>query len=114
MPINMSAYLEPDWWSDMTPERAHAYRRVLHTLKELGPAKLQAEEQELIRDAVDSLLFCPDLSEDSSARDCLRDVSTLCNTLVESGRWEQVTARRLVDDVTQCGPLVAVPALKAA
>jgi hypothetical protein len=98
----------------MTPERAHAYRRVLHTLNELGPAKLQDGEQELIRDAVDSLLFSQDLEADNAARDALRDVTTLCNTLVESGRWEQVTARRLEDDVVQCGPAIAVPALKAA
>jgi hypothetical protein len=87
---------------------------VLQTLKELGPAKLQDGEQELIRDAVDSLLFCPDLTEDASARDGLRDVSTLCDTLVESGRWEEITARRLVDDVTQCGPALVVPELRAA
>jgi hypothetical protein len=98
----------------MTPERAHAYRRVLQTLKELGPAKLQAGEQELIRDAVDSLLFTRDLSEDPAARHALRDVETLCGTLVESGRWEEVTASRLVDDVTRCGPDVAVAELKAA
>lgn len=98
----------------MTPERAHAYRRVLHTLKELGPSKLQDGEQELIRDAVDSLLFSQDLVTDTAARDALRDVTTLCNTLVESGRWEQITARRLSDDVTQCGPAAPVPALKAA
>jgi hypothetical protein len=98
----------------MTPERAHAYRRVLHTLKEIGPSKLQDSEQELIRDAVDSLLFSQDLSQDAPARDALRDVSTLCNTLVEAGRWEQTTARALVDDVTQCGPLARVPELKAA
>jgi hypothetical protein len=98
----------------MTPERANAYRRVIHTLKELGPAKLQDGEQELIRDAVDSLLFCPDLNQDASARDAMRDVSTLANTLVESGRWEQVTARQLVDDVTQCGPAVVMPWLTAA
>ena len=28
----------------MNPERAHAYRRVIDTLAELGPAKLQADE----------------------------------------------------------------------
>ena len=83
-------------------------------MSELGPAKLQDGEQELIRDAVDSLLFCHDLSQDAQARDALRDVSTLCNTLVESGRWEETTARRLADDVTQCGPAVVVPALRAA
>jgi hypothetical protein len=98
----------------MTPERAHAYRRVLHILKELGPSKLQSDEQELIREAVDSLLFTPDLTDDASARDALREVGTLANSLVESGRWEQITAMRLVDDVSQCGPGAAVPELKAA
>jgi hypothetical protein len=98
----------------MTSERAHAYRRVLHTLKELGPAKLQDEEQELIRDAVDSLLFSHDLTDDVQTRNSLRDVETLCATLVESGRWEQVTAARLVGDVTACGPGTTVALLKAA
>jgi hypothetical protein len=98
----------------MTPERAHAYRRVLHTLKELGPSKLQSEEQELIREAVDSLLFSQDLDQDASARHALRDVGTLANTLVESGRWEQTTAMRLVDDVSQCGPSAVIPELEEA
>jgi hypothetical protein len=110
----MIIYIRPDWRFAMTSERAHAYRRVLHTLKELGPSKLQNGEQELIRDAVDSLLFARDLGEDMSARHALRDVETLCDTLVDSGRWERVTAQRLAEDVAQCGPGVAVAALKAA
>lgn len=110
----MGAYSQHNWRSEMTPERAHAYRRVLHTLKELGPSKLQPEEQEMIRDAADSLVFAQDLNDDAAARHALRDVATLCNTLVECGRWEQITAMRLVDNVSQCGPGVAVPELKAA
>jgi hypothetical protein len=110
----MKAYIRPDWRFDMTPERAHAYRRVLYTLQELGPSKLQSAEQELIRDAADSLLFTHDLSHDTSARNALRDVETLCGTLVESGRWEQITAERMAADVAQCGPGVAVPILEAA
>ena len=98
----------------MTPERAHAYRRVLHMLEELGPSKLQSAEQELIREAVDSLLFAQDLSDDAGAREALREVGTLADALVESGRWERATAMRLVDDVSQCGPGVAVPVLEAA
>jgi hypothetical protein len=98
----------------MTPERAHAYRRVLHTLREVGPAKLQAGEQELIREAVDNLLFAQDLNEDAGAREALRKVGTLADSLVESGRWERTTAMRLLVDVSQCGPGVAVPALEAA
>jgi hypothetical protein len=97
----------------MTPERSHAYRRVLHTLDELGPSKLQGEEQERLRLAVDSLIFARDLTEDRAAQAALEDIGRLCHDLVESGRWEQVTAMRLFDDVSQCGPS-RVPELEAA
>jgi hypothetical protein len=97
----------------MTPERSHAYRRVLHTLDELGPSKLQGEEQERLRLAVDSLIFAQDLTEDPAAQAALGDIGRLCHDLVESGRWEQVTAMRLFDDVSQCGPS-RVPELEAA
>jgi len=33
----------------MTPERAHAYQRVIQTFKEMGPSKLLGDEQERIR-----------------------------------------------------------------
>jgi hypothetical protein len=89
----------------MSPERAHAYRRVLETLEELGPSKLQPHEQDRIRYAADSLLFTAVLDEDESARDALADAEQLCVALVESGRWEQVTASRLAHDVRSCGPL---------
>jgi hypothetical protein len=88
----------------MTPERAQAYRRVMHTLAELGPSKLVAGEQERIRHAVDTLIFSRDLDEDDTARDVLIDLEHLCRVLVESGRWEQATAMRLAGDVSQCGP----------
>ena len=96
----------------MTPERAHAYRRVLHTLKELGPSKLQDSEQDLIREAVDSLLFAQE-AHDSRAQEALREVGDLCGRLVDSGRWQQLTAVRLAEDVAQCGPGL-VPELEAA
>jgi hypothetical protein len=97
----------------MTPERSHAYRRVLHTLSELGPSKLQDEEQDRLRLAVDSLIFAQDLTEDPAAQAALEDIGRLCHDLVENGRWEQVTAMRLFDDVSQCGP-GRVPELEAA
>ncbi len=97
----------------MTPERAHAYRRVLHTLSELGPAKLQPDEQDLIREAVDSLLFAQDAG-DAGARDALREVGQLGASLVDSGRWEPATATRLVEDVSACGPDADVAELRAA
>jgi hypothetical protein len=88
----------------MSPERTHAYRRVLQTLDELGPSKLQVAEQDRIRDAADTLIFCQDLDHDESAIEALEDTELLCELLVESGRWERVTADRLADDVRQCGP----------
>jgi hypothetical protein len=97
----------------MTAERAHAYRRVTHTLSELGPSKLLSGEQERIRKAADSLLFCPAL-DDADAREGLADIEALCRSLVESGRWERATAMRLVHDISACGPPAAPVELKAA
>lgn len=97
----------------MSPERTQAYRRVIHTLHELGPSKLQSEEQELIRLAADSLVFSADLSKDVEAQEALVDAGRLCQALVERGRWEQVTANRLTDDLHACGPEPAA-VLKAA
>jgi hypothetical protein len=97
----------------MSPERAEAYRRVVKTLDELGPSKLLDAEQIRIRYAADNLIFSSDLIQDVAAREALDDVERLCRALVDSGRWEQVTATRLADNLAQCGP--ARPAqLKAA
>ena len=87
----------------MSPERTHAYRRVVHTLRELGPSKLLGGEQDRIRLAADNLIFSSDLVEDG-AREALEDAESLCRALVESGRWEQVTATRLANDLYGCGP----------
>ncbi len=87
----------------MTPERSHAYRRVLHTLADVGPSKLQPGEETRIRNAADELLFIHD-PDDVLALDALRDVESLCASLVESGRWEQLSAARLLDAVASCGP----------
>lgn len=88
----------------MNSQRAHAYSRVTHTLAELGPAKLQRSEQERIRYTADTLIFCADLLHDDAARDSLEDTELLCEVLVQSGRWERVTAERLIDDLRACGP----------
>jgi hypothetical protein len=88
----------------MSPERTRAYRQVVQTLSELGPTKLQDAEQDRIRDAADNLIFSANLTEDVVARDALADIEVLCRDLVESGRWEQVTADRLAADVAACGP----------
>jgi hypothetical protein len=97
----------------MSPERTNAYRRVLQTLNELGPSKLQSGEQDRVRDAADNLIFCQDLGDDQSARDALRDTQILFEVLVDSGRWEQVTADRLSDDIRACGPTPELERLAA-
>ena len=47
----------------MTPERAHAYQRVMPTLNEMGPSKLLGDERERIREAADDLIFSRDLAQ---------------------------------------------------
>ena len=97
----------------MTAERAAAYRRVIQTLVDLGPSKLLASEQDLIRDAADSLVFSPDQPRDVMASDPLEVVERLCRALVDSGRWMESSAMRLADDVAECGPPLRLE-LKAA
>ena len=92
----------------MSPERSHAYRRVMQTLNDLGPSKLQPSEQELIRDAADTLIFSAELGDNTPATTALDDVERLLASLVKSGRWHQVTADRLADDLFGCGPAHAI------
>jgi nicotinamidase/pyrazinamidase len=47
----------------------------------------------------------------ATARDALRDIDELCAALIDSGRWERVTAERLDRDVHECGPDEAVAAI---
>lgn len=98
----------------MSPERTSAYRRVTQTLAELGPSKLWESEQERIRYAADSLIFCAGLEADESARNALADADLLFRDLVESERWTQPTADRLSGDLHACGPLPATVHLQAA
>jgi hypothetical protein len=87
----------------VSPERTQAYRRVMHTLDELGPSKLLDTEQDRIRHAADNLIFASDIHQDA-AQEALLDTGLLCSTLVESGRWTEPTAARLADDLRECGP----------
>ena len=41
--------------------RAHAYGQVVDVLRDLGPAKLERTEGEVVRDAADTLLLCAGL-----------------------------------------------------
>lgn len=92
----------------MSPSRTQAYRRVIKTLNDMGPAKLQPSEQDRIRTAADSLIFCADLFADDAANEALEDTERLCRALVESGRWERATASRLAADLRGCGPEIEI------
>src|SRR3979411_671946 len=88
----------------MTSERAHAYRRGIQTLDELGPSKLLGGEQDRIRHAPDNLIFSPHLLGHEPACEACKCGERRCRALVESGRWEQAGATRLAADISQCGP----------
>jgi hypothetical protein len=92
----------------MTSNRAKAYGRVMRTLDDLGPSKLLPQELELIRASADVLFFCEDVTSDGAARRALADCRDLVNRLVESERWLEETARRLVSDLEGCGSLLPV------
>jgi hypothetical protein len=89
----------------MNSERTQAYGRVIKTLDDLGPAKLQPAEQDRIRDAADSLIFAADFDE---ARAALEDVDALVEHLVVSGRWTPERAQELLQDLLGCGPVSPV------
>jgi hypothetical protein len=90
----------------MNSDRTQAYGRIVKTLEDLGPAKLLATEQIRIRSAADTLIFASDADHDVLA--AAEDVRTLAEHLVESGRWTDERAAKLVDDVSSCGPLEPV------
>lgn len=90
----------------MNSDRTQAYGRVVRTLEDLGPTKLQPAEQARIREAADTLIFAADLEE---ARAVLEDVDALAEHLVASDRWSDERAKQLVDDILACGPVTTVP-----
>ena len=91
----------------MTSERAQAYGRVMKHLEELGDAKLRADEQARVREAADTLLFCEDPTG-GEAGDAVADVETLVDNLLDADRLTDERARRLLDDLSACGPLTRV------
>ena len=88
----------------MNSERSQAYGRVMKTLDDLGPAKLHDDEQELIRDAADTLLF----TDDGQAEQALNRVDELASRLVDAGRLLEETADKLLSDLEGCGPATAI------
>jgi hypothetical protein len=81
---------------------------VMRTLEDVGPTKLHDDERERIRTAADTLFFAEDLTTDAEAREAVSDMSALARHLVESERWLEESASRLLSDLTACGPLTPV------
>ncbi len=92
----------------MTSERAQAYGRLMKTITEDGDGALRPDEQTLVREAADALLFCEDLSWDDEARDGLTRVGDLAGDLVGAGRWGPERAEQMLRDIEACGPMAAV------
>jgi hypothetical protein len=91
--------------SKMTSDRTQAYGRVIKTLEDVGPAKLQPAELDRIRDAADTLIFAADLDE---ARGALANIEALVEHLTISGRWTAESADALVQNLQACGPVSPV------
>jgi hypothetical protein len=90
----------------MTSRRAESYGRVMETLRAAGDGKLLAEEQDLIREAADTLLFCHDVDNDAEAKLALDRVRELSRRLAGTGRWTPDAADRLAEDIAGCGPVL--------
>jgi hypothetical protein len=89
----------------MNSERTQAYGRVVKTLEDIGPTKLQPLELERVREAADTLIFAAGVEE---TREAMEDVDALAEHLVASDRWSEERARQLVEDLLACGPVTAV------
>jgi hypothetical protein len=93
----------------MNSERAQAYGRVTATLADVGPTKLQPAEQDVLREAADTLLFCEDVITDPAAEEALDAVEELLDRLVGSDRWSAERADDLRRDLEACGPTANRP-----
>jgi len=93
----------------MNSERAQAYGRLMRAVRAEGSEALGPDEQTILREAADALLFCEDLSWDDEARDGVTRVGDLAGDLVGSGRWAPDRAEQLLRDIEACGPMAAVP-----
>ncbi len=88
----------------MTTNRARAYGRVIDILDELGPAKLHADEQQVVRDAADALLFTADVASDTQAKAALNAAVALVERLVDNERLLPETGEGILDAIESCGP----------
>jgi hypothetical protein len=88
----------------VTPERSKAYGRLMKVIAATGEGKLEAAEQEVLREAADAMFFCEDLALDNDARDALARVSDLAGELVGAERWDPEVAEQALQDLEACGP----------
>jgi hypothetical protein len=89
----------------MTSDRSQAYGRVVKTLDDLGPTKLQPAEMDRIREAADTLIFAATPEESGPALD---DIRELTEHLVSVDRWTDERAEQLLSDLQDCGPVAPV------
>ena len=89
----------------MNTDRTQAYGRVVKTLDDLGPTKLQPAELDRIREAADTLIFAAFPEE---ARPAIDDVRQLAEHLVAVDRWTEERAEQLLGDLEACGPVEPV------
>src|SRR5215217_5321715 len=88
----------------MNAERAQAYGRVMKTLADMGPSKLQPRERDLVREAADAMLFAVDPQQDAHAVMAMRALQEMAENLIESERWLFESADQLLRDIEDCGP----------
>ena len=89
----------------MNSDRTQAYGRVVKTLDDLGPTKLQPAEIDRVREAADTLIFAGSPDESRAA---LEDVRELVEHLVSVDRWTEERAEQLLSDLEHCGPVSPV------
>lgn len=77
----------------------------MRLLQELS---LTPDQQAVIREAADALLFSEDLAADAQAREALAELRTLAGKLVEDDVLGGETVERLVGEIEDCGPVATV------
>jgi hypothetical protein len=83
----------------MTDERYQSYKKVIAILEKLGPAKLQADEEETLRDLAEGLLLAVD---EEKARGMILEARDQIDLLVQSGRWLPGGAADLLENIESC------------
>ena len=76
-------------------------------MRTLQGLSLTPDQQAVIREAADSLLFSEDLAADAPARQALAELRELAARLVEDDVLGRGTVEGLMADVEDCGPLGA-------